>query len=88
MNQKQLRKLSRSDLMELLLEQGKQIRELEQRLEKAEAALAERTLCQENAGTMAEAALRLTGAVQAVDEACKLYLENIQRRSREAGGTK
>lgn len=85
MNQRQLRKLSKNDLMELLLEQGKQIRDLEQRLERAESALAERTLLQEDAGTMAEAALRLTGAFQAVDEACKLYLENIQRRSREAG---
>lgn len=83
MTEKELRKLSRRDLLELLIEQGKEVRELRQKLAEAEAALAERTLAVENAGSLAEAALRLNGVFEAAQAACDQYLFNIRQR---AGG--
>lgn len=37
-----------------------------------------------HAGTLAEAAMKLSGVFKAADDAASLYLENIQRMEREA----
>lgn len=83
MTEKELRRLSRGELMELLLKQSIRMHALEERLEQAEKALEKRELTQLEAGTMAEAALKLNNVFQAADEACKQYIENIQRLNRE-----
>lgn len=87
MTDKELRKLSRTELMEMLLTQGRQIRELEEKLAQAEQALQNRELHLQESGTLAEAALKLSGVFEAADAACKLYLENIQRLNEKSEKT-
>ncbi len=77
MTDKELRRLSRSELLEMLIAQMQENEKLKQSLEEANAALSNRRIVIEQAGTMAEAALRLNGVFEAADEAARQYLENI-----------
>ena len=86
MTEKELKRLSRAELLELLLAQTEENEKLKKRLQAAEAALSDRKIIMEKAGTMAEAALKLNGVFEAADRAARQYLENIIRRvSRESG---
>lgn len=78
MTDKELRHLSRSELLELLIAQMEENRKLKKSLEKARTALSDRRIRIEHAGTMAEAALRLNGVFEAADRAARQYLENIR----------
>lgn len=82
MTDQQLRKLSRKDLLQLLLEQEKQRVALEQELEKVKKQLEEKNLCIENAGSIAEAALQLNGVFEAAQAAAQQYEENVKERCR------
>lgn len=84
MTEKELRRLRRADLLELLLEQSRENERLRRELEEARAKLEDRTIRVENSGTMAEAAIALSGVFEAAQSACDLYLENIRLRNREA----
>lgn len=77
MEDKELRKLKRADLLEILIEQGKEIERLEKALEEAEKKLNDKRISIENFGTMAEAAFKLNHVYEAVDKAAKQYLDNI-----------
>lgn len=81
MTDRDLRKLSRADLLELLLEQLKENEQLRGELEAAQKQLAEREVLLENAGSIAEASLQLNGVFQAAEAACAQYIENIERLS-------
>ncbi|MCI6909529.1 MAG: hypothetical protein SOX31_12140 [Eubacteriales bacterium] len=81
MTDKELRRLSRSELLELLIGQIEENRTLRERLEDAERRLADRKLAMEKAGTMAEAALALSGVFEAADAAAQQYLESIRSQS-------
>ena len=83
MTDNELKKLNRTELLELLVEQSKRIDELQSRLDEAEAKLAERQILLDKAGSIAEASLRLNGVFEAAEEAAKQYLENIRRLSGE-----
>ena len=81
MTDRELRKLSRADLLELLLEQLKENEQLRGELETAQKQLADRKILLENAGSIAEASLQLNGVFQAAQAACAQYIENIERLS-------
>lgn len=81
MTDKELRKLSRAELLELLIEQSKENQELRRRLEEAEKELNDRKLKIAKAGSLAEAALALSDVFKKADEAAQLYLENLKRMS-------
>lgn len=57
---KQLRKLRRSDLFELLVEQSKEIEELQNQVKELEGKLESRELEVTDAGSIAEAALAIS----------------------------
>lgn len=80
---KDLRKLSKTDLLELLIEQGRENLALKERLEKAEAELAQRRLYMEQSGSIAEAALKLSGVFEAAQKAIDLYRENCEQECRD-----
>ena len=80
---KDLRKLSKTDLLELLIEQGRENLALKERLDKAEAELAQRRLVMEQSGSIAEAALKLSGVFEAAQKAIDLYRENCEQECRE-----
>ncbi len=81
MQDKDLRKLSRADLLELLITQTKRVEELEGQLAKAVRQLEDRQIAIDKAGSLAEAALVLNGVFDAAQQAAQQYLENIQRLS-------
>jgi predicted transcriptional regulator len=76
---KELRKLNRLELLEMLVEQSKQIDELKQRLDIAEKKLADRDLKLKESGTLAEAALKLNNVFEAADAAGKQYVDALKR---------
>lgn len=83
MTDQELRKLSRKDLLELLVSQGRERDALQAELEKVKAALADKQLCIEQSGSLAEAALQVNGVFYAAQEAAEQYLENIRLRSEQ-----
>lgn len=87
MTERELRKLSRADLLELLLEETKENEKLRIQLEQAQEQLADRRILIENAGSVAEAALQLNGVFQAAEEAAAQYLENVRRLAGEQSDT-
>lgn len=76
---KDLRKLSKTELLELLIEQGRENLALKAQLEKAEAELAQRRISIEESGSLAEAALKLSGVFEAAQRAIDLYRENAEQ---------
>lgn len=83
MTDKELRKLSRIDLLELLLEKSRENEKLKEELEQVKAQLDDRKINIEKAGSIAEAALALNGVFQAAQAAADQYLENLRRISGE-----
>ena len=78
MTEKELKRLTRADLLEMLIAQSEELRQVKERLKIAEAALANRVIEIDNAGSIAEAALRLNGVFEAAQAACEQYTENIR----------
>lgn len=83
MTDRELRKLSRSDLLDLLLRQTREIEQLREELQEAEEQLASRRLAVDEAGSIAEASLQLNGVFEAAQSACAQYIENVRARSEE-----
>lgn len=83
MTDRELRKLSRRDLLELLVSQGRERDALQTELEQVKAAFENRQLQIEQAGSVAEAALQLNGVFEAAQAAAQQYLENIRQRSED-----
>ncbi len=82
MTDKELRKLSRAQLLQLLLEQTRRAEELREQLDAARAELRSRSLQVEEAGNLADAALKINGVFYAAQNAADQYLNNV--RSRDA----
>lgn len=81
MTEKELRRLGRGDLLNLLLEQSRENQRLREQLQAAQDALADKAICIDQAGSIAEASLQLNGVFQAAERACQQYTENIVRLS-------
>ena len=83
MTEKDLRKLKRGDLLEILVEQGKRIEALQKELEAARENLKNREINISETGSVAEAALKMSGVFDDAQDAAKMYLENIRQRAAE-----
>lgn len=81
MTDKELKKLSRAELLEMLIAQSKEVASLKEQLQEANEKLEDRRIMIENSGSIAEAALRLNGVFEAAQNAAEQYLENIKRQS-------
>ena len=81
MTDKELRKLNRTELLEMLIAQSKEVERLRGRLSLAEEELQSRKLEIAEAGSIAEAALKVNGVFTAAEAAAKQYLENIEKLS-------
>lgn len=79
MDEKQLRKLKRSQLLEILYAQSKKIEQLEEENEALKDQLSSRALEMKKAGSLAEQAVRITGLFEKAQEAANLYLQNVYR---------
>ena len=78
MTDKELKKLSRSELLELLIDQMKENERLRLKLKKAYKQLHDRKLVMEQTGSIAEAALQLNGVFEAAQAAADQYLESLE----------
>lgn len=78
MTEKEMRRLSRADLLEMLIEQSTELQTLREKLSAAEAALAKRELAIDTAGSIAEASLQLSGIFEAAQASCQQYTDNIR----------
>lgn len=85
MTDKELRRLSRRELLEMLLAETEENQRLRTRLEQAQAELDSRRILLEQSGSMAEAALRLNGVFEAADRAAQQYLESIRAMAAQSG---
>ena len=83
MTDKELRRLSRSDLLELLISQTEENQALKTRVAQLEDQLNDRRIAVAEAGSIAEASLKLNCVFAAAEEAARQYLENIQRIQQE-----
>lgn len=79
MTEKDLKKLSRTDLLQMLIVQSEELHTVKEQLQQAEARLAERDIAIANAGSIAEASLALNGVFAAAQAACDQYTENIKK---------
>lgn len=77
MTDKELKRLSRGELLEMLIQQSKELERLRKQLDAAQTALQNREITITNAGSIAEAALQLNGVFTAAQDACQQYMENI-----------
>ena len=78
MTERELRRLSRTDLLELLLAQRRENEQLRCILDQTQAQLADRTIQIDKAGSIAEASLQLSGIFNAAQDSCKYYIDNIK----------
>ena len=83
MDKQNLKKLSRRELLEILVEQSKKIDSLTEQLSIAEQKLCDKNIIIENSGSIAEAALKLNGVFEATQAACQQYMDNIIRLSKD-----
>ena len=86
MTEKELRHLSRKELLEILIDQTKEITSLRDTVQKLENELTERRIAIAESGSLAEASLKLNGLFADADKAAKQYLENaglIEKEARE-----
>lgn len=83
MSSRDLRRLSRSELLEMLIAQTKETEKLKVRLEEAEQKLANKTLVIEKAGSIAQASLQLNGVFEAAQKAADQYLDSVRTQTKQ-----
>lgn len=81
MTDRQLRKASRADLLKLLLEEKKINETLRTQIQQMQLQLEDRQMRMNQAGSLAEAALKISGIFDAAESACQYYTENIRTLS-------
>ena len=81
LTEKELRRLRRTELLELLVEQGRVVERLQKEVAELRAEAEKREIGIANAGSIAEASLSLTKVFEEAQEAAKIYLENVERLS-------
>lgn len=83
MTEKDLKKLNRYQLLELLIVQTGRADGLQARLEEAEKQLNEKNLKMASLGSIAEASLQLGGVFQAAQAAVDLYIDAAKQKAEE-----
>ncbi len=78
MTKKELKRLSRTDLLELLLQERQENETLHAEIKCLKEQLADRIITIQNSGSIAEASLQLNGIFDMAQRAAEQYLENIR----------
>ena len=88
MKEKDLRRLKRVELLDMLIEQGRlvdaqaeEITKLKEEVEELNRKLEDWKEDLENTGSIAEASLRIAKVFMAAEDAAKIYLENLKEKS-------
>ena len=83
MTDKELKRLSRAELLELLLMQTRESEQLKMQLEEARRELGDREIRIREAGNLADATLAINGVLESAQKAAQQYLDNIARMEQE-----
>ena len=78
-----LQKMNRQQLLELMLEQREKIDALEKELERTRQELENRRIVEKNAGSIANAALALNKVFEAAQEAADQYILSVRANAEE-----
>ncbi len=76
--EKDLKKLGRTDLLEILIEVSQENERLRAELTECEKQLADRKIILDKSGSIAEASLQLSGIFDAAQKAADEYLANVK----------
>lgn len=79
MNKKDLKKLSRLDLLELLFEQSKEIDNLKAELEETKNQLNQKEIMISDAGSIADAVLKLNDIFSIAQETANQYVNSVKK---------
>ena len=77
MTDKELKRLSRTDLLELLIEQTRETERLQTELDTVRQELEDKRLRVKQIGNLAQASLAVNGVMEAAQAAAQQYLDNI-----------
>jgi len=78
MKQPDLRSLSRGELLEIMIQQSEELEALRKENEEYRQQLQEKTIVLDEAGSIAEAALKVSGIFDAAHQASAQYLKSIE----------
>lgn len=81
MTEKELLKLKRSEMLEIMLAQSREIDSLREELAEKNKKLEDKRIKLKESGSIAEASLKLTEIFEEAQKAADLYVENIRRRA-------
>lgn len=84
MTEKELKKLTRAELLEMLIAQSKKLSRTETELAEARDELKRREIAISESGTVAEAALKLSGIFDDADRAVAQYRESVLENQKKA----
>jgi len=83
MKDKKLKRLSRAELLELLLEQTRETEQLQEKLDELQAQLESKDLKIREAGDLAHAVLAVNQVMEAAQQAAQQYLDNMKLMEEE-----
>lgn len=83
MNERTLKQLKKIELYEILLVQSKEIDRLKQELIETQQKLENKQIIIQEAGSLADAALKLTKIFEEAQKAADIYLKNITENDDE-----
>ena len=83
LTEKDLRKLNRYQLLEMLIMQTERADKLQEKLEAAESQLNDKEIRLTGLGSIAEASLQLSGVFEAAQTAADRYLEAAKKHAEE-----
>jgi len=81
LTEKELKKLNRYQLLELLVMQTERADRLQKQVEELEGRLQEQELNFSKLGSLAEAAAQITGLFEATQRTAELYLDSAKKQS-------
>lgn len=83
MEKKELKKISRKELLELMLKQAERIKDLETELDKVNRELENKKLKIKESGSIAEASLKLNDMFESAQKSIDEYILNVEENMRK-----
>ena len=80
MTDRELRRLSRLDLLEILVKPSKEIDRLKAEIDELNKRLEDRDIVMSNSGSIAEASLKINNVFEAAQRAADQYVSSVRSR--------
>ncbi len=84
MTEKELKKLNRYQLLEIIIMQTEELEKISKELEQTKALLEKQQIAVASAGNIAQASLQLSGVFEAAQTAADLYLNSVKEYTNKA----